>query len=482
MKLRIHEMRIKLLALTVLLSLLSLSATVFAWDRYDNETEWYHSPAANYAFEAIISYQFSVSGFEDVVLETTNSTGDTYMYLWFNTINSQYAKDDDGGLGTCSKIETSLWPGTYTVFIRSFSSGVEGTCNLIKNGVTVKSNDRFSGTNIDLTYYPAETKFITKDLSPGLADTYCLLLNRTGDLIGVNDDYSNSRASSIEASEKPYNMIIGAFSASSEGTCKLAYMEDLHPEFLALCGSEDRHAVSGNQFIEAFDSADYPDAYTNALQLQPSIFTTPTRINYANQVDLIWVHAHGSPGLIWSHDDVAVDFTSSDGTSGSGFHTANRSGDLEYVAFLSCQVVRIESETSWDWLVDRGWKSALWSPGFFEGVHLVVGFHTNYTFYNAHGGTSHSSYYWHAKAFANNLDDGETVWDAWKHAYEDATDKIEHWAYCPDVDFGEISSIHIVPNQDDTLSDHNTQDYTYGDSGYYLGFRRYHYYYDAWYN
>ena len=45
-----------------------------------------------------------------------------------------------------------------------------------------------------------------------------------------------------------------------------------------------------------------------------------------------------------------VDFTSTDGSAGGGHRTNNWSGDLEYVVFLTCQTVRIVSETSWDWL------------------------------------------------------------------------------------------------------------------------------------
>lgn len=44
-------------------------------------------------------YSFSVSGTSTVSLETKNTTGYTYMYLWSNTESRQISKNDDGGVG-----------------------------------------------------------------------------------------------------------------------------------------------------------------------------------------------------------------------------------------------------------------------------------------------------------------------------------------------------------------------------------------------
>lgn len=67
-----------------------------AWDRYTNESE---QTIGTYSFQKIMRYSFSVSGTSTVSLETKNTTGYTYMYLWSNTESRQISQNDDGGVG-----------------------------------------------------------------------------------------------------------------------------------------------------------------------------------------------------------------------------------------------------------------------------------------------------------------------------------------------------------------------------------------------
>ena len=114
---------------------IGFSSSLFAWDRYTNEVEY---KIGDYSFQKIMRYFFSISGSSHTVtLETKNTCGDTYMYLWSSAENRQIAKNDDDGAGYCSKIQAYLKPGNYIVFVRSYSSNAASTCDLYKNGVKV---------------------------------------------------------------------------------------------------------------------------------------------------------------------------------------------------------------------------------------------------------------------------------------------------------------------------------------------------------
>ncbi len=466
----------------VIVSVLFLSfSSLMSWDRYTNETE---HVIGNYSFQKIIHYSFSISTAQTVTLETKDSNGDTYMYLWSDTENRQITKNDDGGAGYHSKITSYLQAGTYKVFVRSYSSNASSTCDLYKNGYQVYSDVEFAGTKVYVGSYDAETRFRTTDL---VGDTYVLLLNSSGNLIGYDDDGGGGLASSVIAAEKPSYFIVGAYSSSNEGTANVRYTKDDHLEFRAYCGGpQSRFPQSGNEFISEFETGDYN--HENVIATE--------RWNFLNNrlddewgsdgVDLVWYHGHGGTGTI-SDDDYdetnwntsSIDFTSPEGRSGSGHRTNSKSGDLEYISFLSCEVVEIGSESSWGWLDTFGWRSYYNNgnliKGFFDGLHIVVGYHTLQ--YDHTGVYNRKSWMYHAEQYANNLDSGDSIWDSWKGAYRKATDKVEHWLWYPDVDLGEISSIHIVPQQDETINDFKSTDYKIGDSNYYFGWRKYHYWY-----
>ncbi|MBN1410985.1 MAG: hypothetical protein JW969_09070 [Spirochaetales bacterium] len=459
---------------TLSLLILCLSGAM-AWDRYTNDTEYL---IGTYAFQKIMRYSFSVASTSTVTLETMNTTGDTYMYLWSNTECRQVARNDDGGVGLCSKITASLRPGSYIVFVRSYSSNAAANCDLYKNGVKVINQGRYSGYKLYVGTKNAETRFRTTDLSAG-SNTYCLLLNSSANLIGYNDNYGGL-GSMVVAAEKPSYFIIGAYSDTTEGTCKVRYTADNNLEYLALCGNETRHAVSGNSFDDHFDSGSY--YYGSVLASREWMFRGSNRMSYADGVDLVYIHAHGGWGSFTSEDEVGVDFTHPEGSAGGGHRTNYKSGDLEYIAFMTCQTVRIESETTWGWLQTRGWQSKYNSDGsitkgFFDGIHVVVGYHSNH--HNvSRAFLDHASYWYEAKYFANNLDGGQSIWNAWKNANKSATDKTQHWLWCPNVDLGETSSIYIVPQANESLAQSHSTDYKLGDSNYYFGWRKSHYWYD----
>ena len=166
----------------------ALSALAGAWDRYSNDSEYW---LGNYSFQKIMRYSFSVGAAGVVTLETANTSGDTYMYLWSETESKQIAIDDDSGAGTCSRISVWLRPGSYTAFIRSYNNNQPAYCDLYKNGTRVITQGRYSGNKVYMGALRAETRFRTTDLSSG-SDTYCLLQDDNMELgvwrsMGTND-------------------------------------------------------------------------------------------------------------------------------------------------------------------------------------------------------------------------------------------------------------------------------------------------------
>lgn len=465
----------------VTFSLLFLRPAVTnAWDRYTNDAEYLLG--SDYPFQAIIHYMFYISNRQTVTLQTANSTGDTYMYLWNETYHAQVARNDDSNGTLMSTIVATLDPGYYTIFVRSYSSNAASTCDLYMNGVQVLVGAKFAGTLVNMyinnAYLSPETRLRTDNLSSG-GDTYILLLNTSGDLIGYNDDWGGL-ASMVEAAGQPAALIIGAYSPDREGTCSAKYTEDIRPEFLAVTDYETFHIQAANSFKNAFIAAS--DFYQYALQAKTWEFTgyDSDRMSYADGVDLIYVAAHGNIGGFADYDNKWVDFTKPDGSAGSGHRTNNLVGDLEYIAFGTCETVRIEDETSWDWLKTTGWQSyydynGVPQKGFFDGVHLAVGYHSLYWSYSVWWESYQSSYY-EAADFAINLFLAQSVWDAWKNANRSATDQFEWWPW-NSVDLGEISSIHIVPSVNESFYSYRTPDYKLGDSNYYFGWRKSHYWY-----
>jgi hypothetical protein len=202
------------------------------------------------------------------------------------------------------------------------------------------------------------------------------------------------------------------------------------------------------------------------------MFTGDNRWNFVDQVDLIYMACHGNIGTIWPRDGIATVITSPNASCGGGHHTANKSGDLEYAAFLSCQVVTIESETTWDWLVNRGWKSYADASGnivkgYFDGVHVVVGYHSNHH-------NEDDSYMHEAHFFADQLDGGNSIWGAWQYANEKATDE-EDGILFDSVDLGEISMLAITACKDESIFNKGNKDYVYGDPNYLFSWRKRHY-------
>ena len=67
-------------------------------------------------------YVFVLTTGSDIVLETSGPSGDSTMTLYQSDGTTQIEYNDDGGLGTWSRITRTLTAGTYTVKVQDFGS------------------------------------------------------------------------------------------------------------------------------------------------------------------------------------------------------------------------------------------------------------------------------------------------------------------------------------------------------------------------
>ncbi len=473
----------------MILSMLFLSfGYTMAWDRYTNETE---QTISSYSFQSIIHYSFTVSTAQTVILETKDSNGDTYMYLWSDVENRQIAKDDDGGISVHSKITSFLQPGNYKVFVRSYSSNYSSTCDLYKNGYRVLNDKKFAGTQIYVGSHDAETRFRTTNIS---GDTYVLLLNSSGNLIGYDDDGGDGYASSVIAAEKPSKFIVGAYSSYSEGSATVKYTKDDHLEFRTYCGGPNsKFPKTGNKFINDFDSGDYYHQYVLQAYRWQFLDNSLHDEQGADSVDLVLYAGHGDSGTIsdfnYNHssseaggnwDTSSIHIASQEGRAGSGHRSSNKSGDLEYIGFLSCEVVKTV-DIDWQDLEDNGWISHYDNgnlvKGFFDGVHVVVGYDTEHRNYHWSNNARVSIIY-QAHYFANYLDSGYSIWNAWKKAHYRATNKLYDSWFMDKINIGTASTLAIASQADETLSDFKSEDITINNGNYAFTWYNYVYKYD----
>jgi hypothetical protein len=123
---------------------------------------------------------------------------------------------------------------------------------------------------------------------------------------------------------------------------------------------------------------------------------------FADAVDIVFFSGHGSSsGMFFgnaSHDD---------GTAGSGEMRLGNS-NLEWIAMDACEVLAWDSGKVWN----------RWGWPVFRGLHLMLGFHTTCTDVKDRG-----------EKFADRLNNGWTVRDAWIRACIETEGSDVSWAY-----------------------------------------------------
>lgn len=225
--------------------------------------------------------------------------------------------------------------------------------------------------------------------------------------------------------------------------------EDVDDQFAVyVSNEEDRFLDYVSAFISEFDNTwDRTQYYWgHCYQLGSH------HIYYADDVDLVYTAGHGLPSEITLND--------TEGRCGlsnyawGSFSSSYGTGDLEYIVFHSCQVLK--NDTNWR----SRWKmSSSTDDKPFSGLHVAMGYRTNH--YNGSVGAGPAA----ADDFAENLEDGYSVKYAW---YKAAVDNRSHTSGNKPCIF------YVRPHKYETISQHNSIDYRYGDpeyliDAYYLG-------------
>jgi len=161
------------------------------------------------------------------------------------------------------------------------------------------------------------------------------------------------------------------------------------------------------------------DAYTlqNYFWAEDYFYTTSSQY-YANGHDLTLSFGHGSHHTYCYDHSQAVDLST---TAYGNFVPCGASGDVEYLAFASCEVLKLTdlgNLTFWDyWFYTDSTKHEA-RP--FSGLHMVLGFRTYFSV------TAYWWGYWRTKdgkdfvhQFANKMDQGWNVRTAWLDAASD---------------------------------------------------------------
>ena len=143
------------------------------------------------------------------------------------------------------------------------------------------------------------------------------------------------------------------------------------------------------------------------------------------------------------------------GNCAPSYHT----GDLEYLVFASCQTLSIADSAGhafwYYWFHNNSTKL---STRPFTGLHMALGFRTNHTIHHWEflwwSGNNSADFF---DAFAEYLDDGTRVLDAWLDA---TADELSF-----DDGKNRTAVIYLEKYQDDTINS-SKHDYIYGNPEY----------------
>ena len=249
------------------------------------------------------------------------------------------------------------------------------------------------------------------------------------------------RDGEIQQFNKNYDLTMGHYSREdSDRTYAFYVAEDSE-------GLKERNICRANAFIDNFDS--YSESqYCFA---EPGFYTN-TALSYANSVDMTLSIGHGGHHLYYA-GNTGIDLST---TEFGNLSPCKSTGDLEYLAFISCQTLSIADyggHTFWYyWLHDNETKLGA-RP--FTGLHMVLGFRTNVVFNHSTFDDDGEGF---LSSFARNLDDGMRVREAWLEAGDD------------ELSFNDGNNraavIYLEKYENDRLAYDERNDYIYGNTNY----------------
>lgn len=212
---------------------------------------------------------------------------------------------------------------------------------------------------------------------------------------------------------------------------------------------EDLRIGIANAFMDEFDSYSQSQYYWS----QPKLYTTEC-LYYANGVDMVISFGHGSHHK-YKAGKSSSDWVNLSGTAYGSCAPCYNTGDLEYLVFASCQTLSIEdygSHSFWYyWFHNEDTK---FNKRPFTGLHMVLGFRTNHRIVHWILDNDSEDFF---DEFAENLDDGVKVIDAWQEA---AGDELSF-----DDGKNRTAVIYLKEYENDTISS-NKHDYIRGNGNY----------------
>jgi len=259
----------------------------------------------------------------------------------------------------------------------------------------------------------------------------------------------------LDSNSKP-EMILMAYDAPS-GANNFRYRIGWNFDSFEISREDNDHQFVGYVSNEESRFVDYvwgfvdefKNTWTNSQYYWGQCrFLGTGHLSFADSADLAYIAGHGSPSYIVMSSGQGCSLSNK---AWGSYSTSGRTGDLEYIVFHSCQVLKMDSGWRGRW---RRYYSTRNQPRPFSGLHIAMGFRTNH--YNGAGAGS-----WAADEFAENLEDGFNVRYAWYEAAEDAR-WLAGWTGNKPAIF------YIRPHKYETIGGHNSQDYRYGDSQYLL--------------
>jgi len=166
-------------------------------------------------------------------------------------------------------------------------------------------------------------------------------------------------------------------------------------------------------------------------------------LNYVDSADLAFFGGHGGPSTIYPASAEGGCYLGN--KPWGSYSSADRRGDLEYIAFMSCSVLKMDTGWRQRWKgVDRP----------FSGLHIAMGYKTTHF----HSGMTGK---WEADEFAENLEDGYSVRYAWYEAVEDYRWTVGWKGNKPAI-------FYIRPHENEKAYEHDSPDYKSGDPEYLL--------------
>jgi len=185
-------------------------------------------------------------------------------------------------------------------------------------------------------------------------------------------------------------------------------------------------------------------------------FLGSEHLSFADSADLAYVIGHGNslPSIEMSKGQNC----NLKGCGWGSFSSPDRKGDLEYIVFQSCSVLKMDSDWRKRW---RHYEDTKNQKRPFSGLHIAMGFKT---LYFASGRPGERL----ADEFGENLKDGDSVRYAWYEAVDDFRWMAGYKGNRPAIFYIRPHKDETIMNGDELSSDYLSKDFKYGDWSYKL--------------